>query len=269
MSYEKLYYEYEGFWNDYQTSYINNIEKIEITFSYIKDDVKSALDAACGNGIFTNMLVEKFPQLKVAAFDRSETALSFVKAEKFLAEIDQIPLGDKQFDLVIAHDVIEHLPQGTYEKALCELVRVARKYLIISVPHNEKLLERSTQCPSCNAIFNYDLHMRSFSQEKLSNLLLDKHFLCKNIKTCDKNTFYWGQKLYGRMFYPEINKRFKSPICPICGYTEVMSEGKLKDSRYVIKPENSIKKLLKKIPKVLWPKYSFDYEMVALFERNN
>jgi SAM-dependent methyltransferase len=268
VSYEKLYYEYEGFWNDYNTSYINNIEKIEISFSYIREDVKTVLDAGCGNGIFTNMLVEKFPHLKVVAFDRSETALTFVRTEKYIAEIDAIPFKDSQFDLVVAHDVIEHLPSGTYEKALSELTRVSRKYVIIAVPHNEKLLERSTQCPACSAIFNYDLHMRSFTQQRLRDLLTGMNFSCKAIKTCDKNTFYWGQKWYGKVFYPEINKRFKSPICPICGYSEVLQEGKLKDSKLTIRADNPVKKFLKNLPKIVWPKYSFDYEMVALFEKN-
>src|ERR1700730_14165601 len=121
MNYEKQYYEYEGFWNDYKTSYINNIEKIEISFSFIKEDVSNILDVGCGNGIFTNMLAEKFPHLKVVALDRSETALSFVKTEKYLGEIDKIPFGDRQFDCVVAHDIIEHLQIGIYEKALSEL----------------------------------------------------------------------------------------------------------------------------------------------------
>jgi SAM-dependent methyltransferase len=267
MSYEKEYYEYDGFWNNREESLIINREKIQITFDYLQSDISSVLDAACGNGVFTNLLAERFPALKIMAFDRSEAALKYVKTKKIMAEIDDIPFGENEFDCVIAHDVIEHLPVSIYETALKELGRVAKKYIIIAVPNDENVLDRSTRCPSCKAVFNYDLHMRSFSREKMNDLFSGMGFACKEIRTCDKNTFYFGQELYGRLLYPEISKRFKSPICPICGYTELSSSA-LKSTMKRVAPVNSgFVKLLKAIPKLFWPKYSFDYEMVALFEK--
>ncbi|MBS1946955.1 MAG: class I SAM-dependent methyltransferase [Bacteroidetes bacterium] len=270
MNYEKQYYEYDGFWSDYETSYKNNIEKINISFEFIQPDVKTILDAACGNGIFTNMLIEKYPDLKVVAFDRSEAALKYVKAEKFIAEINQMPFKDAQFDCVVAHDVIEHLPVGVYEQALKEIARVAKKYIIIGVPNDEKVLDRSTQCPSCKAIFNYDLHMRSFSKEKMNDLFSAYGFKCKQIRTCDKNTFFIGHKWYVNIFYSEQKKEFKAPICPICGYSEVAPERFSNVGHRAIvnnKTATGLFAKLKQIPKAIWPKRSFDYEMVALFEK--
>lgn len=267
MNYEKEYYEYEGFWNNYDSLYRNNIDKINITFNFLRPDVKSVLDAACGNGIFTNMLIEKFPKLKVTAFDRSEAALKHVKAEKYLAEIDNIPFADSSFDCVVAHDVIEHLPVGIYEKALSEIARVAKKYIIIGVPNNEDVMQRSTQCPSCKAIFNYDLHMRSFSKEKMKELFKEFSFHNVSIETCDKNVKYYGQDMYSRIFYAEISKRFKSPICPICGFKNKQDQN---EPSLVARPKSrSIGSLIKAIPKLVWPTQTFDYEMVALFEKKD
>jgi ubiquinone/menaquinone biosynthesis C-methylase UbiE len=270
MNYEKEYYEYDGFWNNREASIKFNHEKIQITFEFLQPDVKSVLDAACGNGVFTNLLAEKFPNLNIVAFDRSEAALKYVKTKKRIAEIDNIPFNNGEFDCVIAHDVIEHLPVSIYKKALCELARVAKKYIIIAVPFNEDVLVRSTQCPSCKAIFNYDLHMRSFTKEKMTKLFSDSGFVCKDIRTCDKNTFYFAQEWYGRLMYPKINKRFKSPICPICGYTELISNMSQdpRTPKSVVPIDKGFVKLIKDIPKLFWPKYSFDYEMVALFEKN-
>jgi SAM-dependent methyltransferase len=272
MNFEKEYYEYDGFWSDHDTLYKNNIEKINISFEFIRDDVKTMLDAACGSGIFTNMLVEKYPEIKVTAFDRSEAALKYVKATKLVADINQIPFADKQFDCVVAHDVIEHLPVGIYEQALAELARVAKKYIIIGVPNDEKVQEHFSECPSCKSRFNYDLHMRSFSKDKMKSLFSSHGFACREIRTCDKNTFYAGQQWYSRNFASEFKYKFRSPICPVCGYSEINAEdykNSIPQKEDIVRADKSMTGLIKNVIKSIWPKYSHDYEMVALFEKTN
>ena len=268
MSFEKEYYEFERFWNDHEYIYKINIEKIEITFGYIPNDVTSILDAGCGNGIFTNLALERFPDKKIVGFDRSETALRYVKAEKFLGSIDDIPFPDSSFDCVVAHDIIEHLPVDVYPKAISELARVARRFIIVGVPNDEDLEENVSRCPCCRTIFNNNLHFRSFDKRKMTSLFEHKNFKCLDIKTCDRNTFYVGQKLYGNLFYPEWQKHFRSPICPLCGYKNPADEKPQSES--VGNPASSRSSLIagiKHIPKFFWPKYSKDYEMVALFSK--
>lgn len=268
MSFEKEYYEFERFWNNYDYSYKINIEKIKITFDYLKKDISNILDAACGNGIFTNMAMEKFPEKKIIAFDRSETALKYVKAEKFIGNIDNIPFPDSSFDCVVAHDVIEHLPINVYQKAIHEISRVAKKYIVIAVPYDENLEDNISQCPSCKSIFNNDLHFRNFDKTKMKNLFVEAGFICTDIKTCEKNTFYVGQKTYGDLFYAKWKKHFRSPICPLCGYKNPDDQ----DPSFTVGgneqvANKSFLSYIKNIPKLVWPKYSKDYEMVALFKR--
>lgn len=268
MSFEKEYYDFERFWNNSEYSYKINIEKIRITFDYIQNDIKNLLDAACGNGIFTNMALERFPDIKIIAFDRSETALKYVKAEKFAGSIDAIPFPDSSFDCVIAHDVIEHLPVDVYSKALHELSRVSKKYIIIAVPFEEDLEDNISRCPSCKTIFNNDLHFRSFSKSKMKTLFSESGFDCIDIKTCEKNTFYIGQKLYGNLFYPAWKRHFRSPICPLCGYKNPADQ----DPSFTVGGndqllQSSLLSHIKSVPKLVWPKYSKDYEMVALFTK--
>lgn len=265
--FEKDYYEYDGFWNDEGKSLKNNNEKIEITLSYLSNDITSVLDAACGNGIFTNILKNSRPELKIVGFDRSEQALKYVKAEKFLASIDSIPLDDNSFDCVIAHDVIEHLPVLTYEKALVELARIAKKYIIIGVPYKEKIKENVTQCPACFSIFSYEMHLRSFNDEKLKNLFNDCGFKNIRIDPCHKQTLYYGQNLYTKLFYPEIYYKFRSPICPICGYKN--EELALRNNSDNLIDDRPAKKssIVKSVLRSVWPKYSYDYEVVALYKK--
>ncbi len=266
--FEKDYYEYDGFWNDEEKSLKNNIEKIELTLSFIKEDVESVLDAACGNGIFTNYLQRTRSNLKIVGFDRSEQALKYVKTEKFLASIDSIPLSDDSYDCVIAHDVIEHLPVEAYDKALSELSRVAKKYIIIGVPYKEEIARNVTQCPSCFSLFNYDLHLRSFDDDKLKQLFTSYGFDNLSISTCDTVTYYKGQHLYTRYFHPDIFFKFRSPICPVCGYKNKEMNNSAPISTQNEKPVHKKNIGLKNIIRSLWPKVSFDYEVVALYKKN-
>ena len=265
MSFEKEYYEFERFWKDHESIYRINIEKINITFSFIGNDVNSILDAGCGNGIFTNMALERFPDKKIVGFDRSDTALKYVRAEKFHGSIDEIPFSDDSFDCVVAHDIIEHLPVNVYVKAIGELARVAGKYIIVAVPNEENLEENVSKCPCCKTIFNNNLHFRSFTKEKLSGVFREAGFTCVDVKTCDRNAFYVGQRLYGNLFYPEWQTRFRSPICPLCGYKNPDDVEGAKAVEDV--PGRSLLSRIKRIPKMFWPKYSKDYEMVALFAK--
>ena len=270
MSFEKDYYEFERFWNNPEYSHKINIEKIKITFEYLSSgDITSILDAACGNGVFTNMAAEQFPQKKIVGFDRSEAALKYVKTEKFVGEITSIPFSENSFDCVVAHDVIEHLPVDVYELALAEIARVASKYIVIAVPFEEDLEENISECLKCKTIFNNDLHFRSFDKAAINKLFIPAGFECVSVRTCESNTFYVGQKAYGNLFYPKWKKHFRSPICPLCGYSNPddsnpgFTMGANEDDH-----KRSILSLIKKIPKAIWPRYSRDYEMVAFFKKS-
>lgn len=271
MKNEQQYYEFERFWNNEEYSYEINIEKIKLTFEFLPPDVTSLLDAACGNGIFTNMAVEKLDGVKVVGFDRSHTALKYVKAEKQTADIQAIPFADRSFDCVVAHDVIEHLPVGVYETALSEIARVARKYIIIAVPFEENRKHNVSECPICLSEFNNDLHFRSFDKQKLQNLFKGTGFECTQIKTCETNHFFYGQKLYGRIFFPKWQKKFRSPICPVCGYLnpEDSNPGFKLETKSQEHKSSGLMSTFKRIAKFFWPKYAKDYEMVALFEKKN
>lgn len=48
--------------------------------------------------------------------------------------ITNIPIADQSFDAVIAVDVLEHIPVTSRKKAILEIARVAKKYIIIAVP---------------------------------------------------------------------------------------------------------------------------------------
>ncbi len=52
-----------------------------------------------------------------------------------VADVRALPFADGSFDTVCAFEVLEHLPFEDFEKSLSELVRVARRYVLLSLPH--------------------------------------------------------------------------------------------------------------------------------------
>lgn len=271
-SLEKKYYEASCFWEEGVFDEAN-IERIDITIGMIPTDAVTLLDAGCGNGLFLNTLLEKKPAIKACGFDRSEEALKYVKAEKKVGDMLQMEFDDKSFDCVSCLEVIEHLPVPVYSKALAELARVSKKYLLISVPYNEDLSETFTQCPQCQSVFNANLHLRSYTREIFSNLFVEYGYTCRNSVLAGKSTRYKFHTQYRKLFYPSQFRRWLSPLCPICGYEQTVKSTVGEKERPV--NTNAVQagipgfSLLKGIPKAIWPKEDKYYWIIGLFERTH
>ncbi len=98
----------------------------------------SFLDAGCGEGFVSNLLVERFPGLELSAFDFNPSSVTHAQERNpgvdcRVASIYEVPWEDDSFDAVGCFEVMEHLYEPT--QALHELARVSRQYLVLSVPH--------------------------------------------------------------------------------------------------------------------------------------
>jgi SAM-dependent methyltransferase len=270
--FESEYYEEESFWEGNMLQDEANRERIRFTAKLIPQHVTSIADIGCGNGVFVNYLKETAPSLEILAIDRSHTALKYVRTEKKQGDISEIPLADKSVDCASCLEVIEHLPVDIYEKALGELVRISKKYIIISVPYNERLEERYNQCPSCRTIFNYDLHLRNFNDEKIRGLLSNRGFSHVESHHLGLSLNYKGHYAFRKTFYKEQFRQWKSPICPLCGYKEAKENSTQTLHQRVLSTgtNNNKRKLisfLTNLPKIFWPKEKKYYWIVSLYKR--
>jgi SAM-dependent methyltransferase len=97
---------------------------------------RTVLDAGCGEGETLERLRELLPAA-VVGFDLNPASLAYT-AQRFpdgtftVEDIYRLPYADRQFDLVLCLEVLEHLEQPA--DALKELARVTRSSLVISVP---------------------------------------------------------------------------------------------------------------------------------------
>jgi len=212
MEFEKRYYEQESLWQQEPLSY--QLEVLDEIKRLIPEDVVSILDAGCGNGIICNNLDRKYD---VTACDISEKALEFVKVDKkFVASIDNLPFKDSCFDLVMVNDVLEHLDEETYSRAISELRRVAKRYIIVVSPFMENLPFNYVRCRNCRREYHINLHKRSFDFSDFRQLIkgygIKKAIFCGEVYQSTITPFYKSRHDAGSYFY-EIDS-----ICPFCGF---------------------------------------------------
>jgi SAM-dependent methyltransferase len=162
---DKTYYEQTDLWNKPPQAYQSRVRTDLL--HVIPGDVESVLDVGCGNGYITNA----FPiTIFVVGTDISSEALQYVERPHIINSMTHLPFSDGSFDLVQAIDVIEHISDEGYRQALKELERVAKKYLVISVPFMENLKAGFTRCSACGLIYHINHHYRSFGIIELTDL---------------------------------------------------------------------------------------------------
>jgi len=99
-----------------------------------RDCAATVLDAGCGNGFLTAPLEARFA--RAVGLDYSESMLRLNPArEKIHAEVTALPYPDASFDAVVMSHVLHHMPTAERTAAVRELVRVARRAVVIWEPN--------------------------------------------------------------------------------------------------------------------------------------
>jgi len=105
----------------------------------VKDEIVSAYDIGCGEGYIT----EYFSQMGIP-IEGSDISSRIVEIARknhpsiifSLRSIYDLSIIEKQFDLIIANEVFEHLSNP--DIAIEQLKKISKKYILITVP-NEPL----------------------------------------------------------------------------------------------------------------------------------
>lgn len=102
---------------------------------------KSLLDVGGAEGYTTHMARELFG-VNVTHSELSDEACQrardIFRVNSVPADIHHLPFRDSEFDVVVCSDVLEHTPD--IKKAVEELLRVACKAVVITVPHEPREL---------------------------------------------------------------------------------------------------------------------------------
>lgn len=105
---------------------------------------ENLLDVGSGRGVFLFPFLEGFPYIEVTSVDILEKRVEMLSDIKnggierlnvVKADICTQPFPDKSFDVITLLEVLEHIPD--VKKAIKSAVKMAKKYIVVSVPSKE------------------------------------------------------------------------------------------------------------------------------------
>ena len=107
---------------------------------------KTVLEIGIGNGTVANYL---------KAHGYSVTTCDHDKAlnPDIVADIGKLPFDDETFDVVVASQILEHLPWDTIDDVMKEMARVSKRGAVISIPYSRVTFEMILKFPYIEAMF--------------------------------------------------------------------------------------------------------------------
>ena len=147
----------------------------------------SVLEIGPGDGIYGEYL--KKNGITYSSADHADDIASDYKVQ--LGD-EPIPVADNCFDLVVAFQVLEHIPFETVPQALAELHRVTNKYVFLDIPEYSFHLTFSLKLPALpymqwhtsiprpkkhvfDGFHRWEVSKSGFSRQKVRNLMKE-HF---------------------------------------------------------------------------------------------
>jgi SAM-dependent methyltransferase len=90
---------------------------------------QSILEIGAGDYVYKNYIVQN-SHIMYKSIDIAEDLKPDI-----IGSIDNMPVPASSYDLVVAFEVLEHMPFEKFEKNISEIHRVSKKNAIISLPH--------------------------------------------------------------------------------------------------------------------------------------
>lgn len=128
----------------------------------------SLLEIGARNGYMTRSLARGRDEL--VALDLKRPSIDLPGVTCVAGDARALAFEAGRFDVVLAAEVLEHIPPADLARACRELVRVARRHVVIGVPYAQDLRVARTRCAHCGVINPAYGHVNRFVLEDLERL---------------------------------------------------------------------------------------------------
>lgn len=221
MTFERQYYEQASLWTGRFLGDPNELARFEALLQLLPEGVATLLDVGCGDGSLVNYLQSRNANLRCVACDRSLAAVAAARhhAAALAGSSDALPFPDRTFDVVLACEVLEHLPLPVLSRTCYEISRVSRERVLISVPFRERRI--FIKCRWCGSTFPQWLHLQTFDEDDLQNLIPGFGLECSRrvLVKVPLLRQLW-QILRARLPLPRSIGT--TDLCPVCSYQPPM-----------------------------------------------
>ena len=196
----------------------NEDHRVTFALSLLPGKISSVLDVGCGEGYLCSRFKKKGINT-IAGIDISKKRIKYAKKrfkeiEFKIGNLYDLLFNDNSYDLVSLVEVLEHAEN--IDKALNEVKRISKEYVLITVPSKQKIEEKL--CSHCLKTFYPDGHLNSFSKDSLTNI-------CKKnkLKVLKFKQYYtksnWEQSILFS-FMPKIILNMLSQLFYLLGSTK-------------------------------------------------
>lgn len=136
----------EDYWRkrkiDWEQAYFTPDHPHRIQLSNILKELKfdSVLEVGCGAGANLCRIATEHPGVMCGGIDINEDAVKET-LKHFVAtvgEVENIEREDKSIDMILTDACLIYVPPGKIETAVNEMLRVARKYIVMVEWHNNE-----------------------------------------------------------------------------------------------------------------------------------
>ncbi len=192
-------------------------ERVAATLDLVPAPGQQIVDIGAGNGLVTIPL--RAAGHSVVALDLAATPLSTFSGARSVASAAALPLPASSVDGVVCTEVVEHLPGPVRAAALAEMARVARAWVVLSVPNDEVLESIVVRCADCGCTFHPWRHASRFRLRDVEELLRADGFALDLAMPIGPETRYPPQSLarLAQAFGGYMQPSTGSALCPACG----------------------------------------------------
>lgn len=140
--------------------------------SVLKLKPQSVLEIGIGNKLVSSYLQREGVSVTTVDFDKN-------LEPDIVADVRSMPIPDASYDLVMACQVLEHIPFDEFEKGLAEMRRVTRRYAIVSLPRRSTYFEIVIKFP----------FIRTFLKRPFVDIAFNKHLDFGGFETSGQHYF--------------------------------------------------------------------------------